>query len=240
MRFCVDNQSDPDKVKEAVRALRRTVKLGRRAEKALEALRTHGHFDGKVAVFGTWGGARYSAEIHTFPAYREASRSDIPNWEQICIECGECEKGSHGGATFRQAPVYFKGLALDLERDESMVLTGRVVAKLQQAKIYSAKLGNCRMKSNGQVTFAPESRYCSKGVFRVRRDPREEEIAQFAEVLAKCLVKYGDGYRESEKVPQHMLDLRKEVRGWLIEDGFIPGMFADMLNAVEVARVMGA
>jgi hypothetical protein len=41
-------------------------------------------------------------------------------------------------------------------------------------------------------------------------------------------------------VPQPMLDLKKEVPLWLIEDGHIDRMMASMMDMIEVVKVMDA
>lgn len=240
MRFCVDNDSDPKRVAEAVRALRRTVRLGRRAEKALKALEEQGHFDGKVPVFvPAW--KEYLAEIHTFPAYQSVSRDDVPDWKSMSLDFGERSENSYGGATFHTVPVYLKGRALCMERDESGLLTGRIVKKLQKAKIYSANLGECRLKSNGAVTFAHRH---FKGVVRVRRKIGSSERAQsdalrFAEIVAQCVVKIDrGGPDEYKKIPQHLIDLQAAIPAWLIEDGHVERMFNSMLDTIEIVKVM--
>lgn len=243
-RFCVDNNSDPGAVRQAVVDLKRTIRLGKRAEKVLQALKQDGHFDGKVPIVSK-GGYGYVASVHKFPAYQPISRDDIPEWSEISVECDERRTGEHGGSKFYTVPVFLKGRALCVQLDEDNLSAGKIVQKLQKLKIASARLGECRLKSNGTVTFAVSDRYHCDAVFRIRRNVNASAQAKadamaFANILAQALVQYeNQDWHAKARIPQKMLDLRQAVPAWLIEDGHVERMFNDMLNAIEIVNVMG-
>lgn len=252
--FCLDNRSDPESVARAKKALRRMIRLGKRAEKIMERIETVGHFDGRMPLvfFGrkTYGNHDgYDVSIHRFPAYRSISRDDVPGWNDITVECGEREEGSYGGSKFWTMPVYLKGSALVEEIDDKYARTGRVNVMNLKATLKSARLGECRLKSNGTVTFDTDRAFSyGINVFRIRRNPdasdkAREEATLFAKAVARSLIRHeentGSYYRESNtKTPQKLLDLQATIPRWLLEDGFVKRMFNDMLDAIEVVKVM--
>jgi len=249
-RFCVDNNSDLQRAVEAVRDLKRMVKLGRRAEKILTALQEEGRFDGKIPlVTKAVRDPYYNVVVHNFPAYEPISRDDIPDWDNLSIECGEREEGSHGGSKFWEMPVFLRGTALAMELKNDTGYTGRVVKVKMHVKQHRAKLGEARMKSNGTVTFDPNSRYANgRGVFRIKRnveasDKTRQEAEAFAKVVARCLVNFSlevssyYGMQNQCKIPQKMLDLQAAASAWLLEDGHVKRFFKDILDVIEVCKI---
>jgi hypothetical protein len=241
-RFCVDNNSDPQAAEGALRDLKRMVKFGRRAEKILKALKEEGRFDGQIPMISKSDGG-YSVGVHRFPAYESISRADIPGWENLSLEFGDQTEGSYGGSKFLTMPIYLKGTALMMELDADCGYTGRVIqARWFGAKIARARLGDCRLKSNGTVTFEANDRYLNTKVFKIRRSGNAEEAETFAKLVAKCLINLSASgysmYQQRHKVSQKMIDLQNAVPGWLLEDGHIDRFFDDTLNAILVTRVM--
>lgn len=251
MRFCVDNDSRPENVASALLNLRRMVKLGKRAERILAALRREGHFDGKIPLLSKApGNGWYNVSVHSFPAYQPISRDDVPGWADLTVECGERKRGSHGGTKFWEMPVFLKGEALVMELDDGEQYTGNILRQQFNAKTHKARLGACRMKSNGAVTFEPALRYGGGVVFRIRRnteasDKARAEAESFAKLMAKCVVNtpvtgYQSYHINAVKVPQKILDLQAAVPGWLLEDGHVQRAFVDMLDAIECVKVMNS
>lgn len=249
-RFVVDNNSDPEEARKALRDLRRTAMMGRRAERALKAIEAEGHYDGQVVVIvfdGHYG--YYSAVPHRFPAYQPVSRADIRDWEQLSVVCGDKTTGSHGGIKFAQVPVYLQATGWAPDRDENAVPTGKWERVKLGLKVHRARLGDCRMKSNGEVTFCPSTLFghLSNGVFRIKRNPdasdkTRQEAAFFAKIAAHCLVDCGMRHelKLQAKCPQKILDLQAAVQVWMLEDGIVKRMFNDMLDSIEVIKVMEA
>lgn len=238
MSFCVNNSSDPRVVKAAIQALRRTVKHGKRAEKVLKELETNGYYDGKVLAFAKFS-KKFLATTYAFPVRKCILREDIPGWKELSLDFGECRFGSHGGMRFKTMPVYLLGKSLNLGLNSDFNPTGKIFARPQSSKIPSALLGECRMKSNGHVTFAPGSSTMNRGkVTRIRKSPRRDEATVFAKIVTEKLVNFNGVH--PNLVPQPMLDLKKEVPLWLIEDGHIDRMMASMMDMIEVVKVMDA
>jgi hypothetical protein len=249
-RFVVDNNSDPEEARKALRDLRRTAMMGRRAERALKAIEAEGHYDGQVVVIVFDERAEYySAVPHRFPAYQSVSRADIPNWDQLAVVCGDKTTGSHGGSKFDQVPVWLQATGWAPDRDENANPTGRWERVRLGERLAQARLGNCRMKKGGEVTFDPSTMlgFNPEGVFRIKRNPdasskTRAEAVQFAKLVAHCLVNCGMSHEWQlrQKCPQKLLDLQRVAQHWLIEDGIVKRMFNDMLDAIEVVKVMEA
>ena len=246
-RFCVDNQSDPKSVARAITDLKRMAHLGDRAKKILEALETNGHFDGRMPVL-TLDRGLYRVETRRYPAFEPISRDDIPGWYNLTVECGELKESKYGGSKFWAMPVYLNGTALMMGRDSDGTYKGKVLKVTMKCRFDRARLGECRLKSNGTVTFEAASNYRwgISGVFRIKRDPdasdkTREEANIFARMVAQCLVNYGEvnyyGGPIIREIPQKMLDLQAEVPKWLIEDGLVKRMFNDILDVIEVVKV---
>lgn len=244
-KFVVDNNSDPEAAQEALRNLRRTIKLGKIAERALKAIQTEGHYDGQVVVVSR--DVYYGAQVHRFPAYQSVSRADIPNWDQLAVVCGDKTTGSHGGSKFDQVPVWLQATGWAPDRDENAVPTGKWERVRLGERLARARLGNCRMKKGGEVTFDPSTMlgFSPEGVFRIKRNPdasskTRAEAIQFAKLVAHCLVNCGMSHEWQlrQKCPQKLLDLQRVAQHWLIEDGIVKRMFNDMLDAIEVVKVM--
>jgi hypothetical protein len=253
-RFCVDNDSGDASVRKALIDLHRTVKMGKLAERALTALRETGCCDRRVPVISrTQNG--YEVWTRRFPAYVPISRDSVPNWDNLAVECGERTEGKYAGKTFHEVPVFLSGTALMMElSSDDGGYTGKVIRVRMKAPRNMARLGSCRLRSNGEVTFVANSTYGgSASVFRIKRNPdasdRTKEEAQiFARIVACCLINFAKDVgrfsgprhpgRQYWKIPQEMIDLLEAVPVWLAEDGHIKRMFNDMLDAVEIVKVM--
>lgn len=251
--FVVDNDSKDETARAAIRDLKRMVRYGKLAERALGDIKTKGSHEGRVCVVHK--DHYLSAVVHRYPAFQPVSRSDLPDWAGLTVVCGEVEKGAYGGSTFAKMPVYVDGRGLCHARESNTgnhptgKLTSRVVkTKLRLGQNF-ARLGFCRLKSNGEVTFETDHRWnhLVGKVFRIKRnveasDKTRLEAAVFAKIYAHALVYCGENYEYGgkENVSQKMLDLREAVPGWLMEDGMIARMFGDMLDSIDVSRVFGA
>lgn len=255
-KFCVDNSSGDAAVRKALIDLHRTVKMGKLAERALATLRETGCCDRRVPVISRESG-RYEVWTRRFPAYVPISRESIPNWDYLTVECGERKEGTYAGKTFHEVPVFLSGTALMMElSSDNGGYTGKVIRVKMKAPRHLARLGSCRLKSNGEVTFEANQVYGGRtAVFRIKRnidasDRTREEARTFAGIVAKCLINFAEDIgrfhgsyhpgRGYSRIPQEMVDLMAAVPDWLIEDGHIKRMFNDMLNSVEIVKVMEA
>ena len=241
-RFVVDNRSDPEAVREAVTDLKRLIRLGKHAEKALQKIRSEGHYDGRVATVGcSCPGGYLSASIHRFPAYVPVFRDMIPGWENLAIWCGEVGVDSHGGTKFPTISVHLSGNGFSMNSEKpgfTFPVQFDAIPKGQ------SRIGFLRLKKNGDVTFTPVHGYASP-VIRVWRNPELSKtraaMAEFARIVAKKLVHGGEPYEQSRiNVPQWMIDLNREAAGWMVEDGIVKRMFNDMLDAALVVKVIEA
>jgi hypothetical protein len=245
-RFVVDNNSDPAEAKQVLRQLRRTVRLGKIAERALKSLEERGSFDSRVVVLHREYGY-YCAAVRKLSAYRPFSRDDVPGWPELTVVCGKKTIGSHGGSRFDQVSLWLLGTGFAPRRHIKPVDQWEQVTL--RKGVPGARLGTCRMKANGEVTFVVSSSLeeTTNCVIRISRNPGASakslaEAQRFARVVAACLVDVGRPHELElfKKCPQYLTDLRRAAPDWLIEDGHVHRMFNDILDAVAVVRVMEA
>ena len=120
--FCVNNSSDPEDVKEAIHALRRMIRYGKLADKALQQMQTIGYYNGRVPCTQqksrTYGnpGVRY----HKFPAYKSISRDQIPGYRDFRISISERKESYKHDTKF---DVYFEGFHTSFDEDTQKFVT---------------------------------------------------------------------------------------------------------------------
>jgi hypothetical protein len=250
--FCVDNQSDPKKVQRALKDLKRTVLLGKLAEKALKALKKGEPHDRPVLtvrtrrVVGEYdpvyrrGSTReYETSIHRFPALRPVSRQDLPDLDKLSVEFGSFKKVEVAGWILSEAPVYLSGTGLLMKVDEStMRYTGKVARVVFNSETDLALLGTLRIKKKG-LSFIPNTVY-SNGCNNIIELSAGREWTRLAEIVAGVLVNFNSTATSQRRslIPQKMIDLQRNAAAWIIEDGIVHRMIQEMKNQVEVLKVM--
>lgn len=245
-RVCVGNESDPAEVRKALRGLKMMVRLGHRAQKALDALERDGEYREGIAWLersGQWRGSGLEDLVvetasGIFP-YQGVSREDLPGWKELQLEFGSLDEDERSGQTFKFFPIHLvgKGLAYDSERDEP----GHVLETVLAPRRFS-EIGQARLKRNGSVTFSSDRSDDDK-ILKVYRDVTSSDKAwdsaeRFAEAVADRLIRANACGFEQDRVPQWLLDLRKEVPGWLIEDGMVQDWFEQILLWAKNVRIV--
>jgi hypothetical protein len=243
MPICVNNDSDPRAVKAAIRDLRRTVRLGKIAAKALVELKENKPYNKKV-VLTTYNKYKkeYGSKVALFPEVKEVSRKDIPDFENLTIEFGKVVSTRMGNNTVKEVGVFVRGIGISLkvEYDESIRQSKLKKTKVQlDSSTYVARIGTLRIKKKG-LSFQPNKSYVEVSVFELAPRPLavksvlNDEVV-IARIIAKIIVNYTVS---KQSIPQKYLDLEKEAEKWLVEDGVTERMIKDMFDHVHVSKVM--
>jgi hypothetical protein len=248
-RLCVGNDSDSDKVRKAVRGLKVMARLGKRAQAALDELERDGQCPRGVAWLERYDGSYLedgleSLRVRTSAGLfrcRDVTREDLPGWGDLRLEFGPLDEDERpNGQTFRFFPVYFvgRGLACDVSDDEP----GAVKEIVHRPGKFTSEVGQARIKRGGSVTFKPKHAV-DDNVVRIYRDPEASEKAKesaerFARAVADLLVSVATYRWEEDAVPQWLLDLNREVPGWLLEDGYVRRWSEQILVWAKNVRVV--
>lgn len=245
-RIAVGNDPDPGRVKEAVHGLRVMARLGRRAQRALEALERDGEFN-EPAIWlkrsNQWD-RWITAGAKCFPRYEGVSRKDFPGWGQFKLDFEAIEEDEErNGNTFKYFPLrlvapWIKWSPAEFKTDEEGNETEEVLkpARIDRSsKPGVHKVGRARIRKRGaayEATHVMRYSQNEKAVFRLYRDmdwndSAREVAAVVAKTAASRLVRYNDF---CEAPPADMVGLRNRVALWLVEDGFIQKWSTEILD----------
>lgn len=227
-RYCFGNEADPKAVEKAIHGLRLMAKFGRRAERALAAIGRGEEFPHDVAWLephrdryigsGLESLAVYAA--HSVMEYRPVLREGVPGWGQLDLILGSLDEDKICGSDVHFFEVSLAGTTLRYDSDAGSVFH----VKAGPRDTFNG-LGSVRLKSNGALTFQPDSRSSGeKKVQRIYRSSDSERNADAIRALAQAAaaVIVPDPPRHGSKAdlyPQELKSLRENIPGWLIADG---------------------
>jgi hypothetical protein len=240
--FVVDNDDNPYQAEMAIRELRRMVRFGRMAERALEDLKTKGFCLRQIPCM-TEGRDRnddFRATVRVFQPKVIVTRANIPWYgEPLRVDTQRVINGEHGGLLFKEVEivVHCPGIGYDEN--------GRG-GDYETWKPLHLRVGNARMKSNGQMTFVhdfhdwePKKKIT---VHKLYAKPSSgnaiSAYKMIAQTLAIHIIRFSVSDVNDKKVPYRVRALRENLPHWLIEDGFIQTFCKDVMDLANVAIVM--
>jgi len=229
--FVVDSDSSEEGARDALLSLRRTIKLGKLAERALLNIKTHGHHNGRVLVMS--GKPGYGSDIseYRFPQYIKPTRETVPGYGQYEVILGNLHNGIHGDAVTKEVLVILKCQGWSAGSWDPVHL----------------KVGNARVKTSDEVVFVhdrtwgpdlPNNRTISKLYTRATTEKALEAYKEIAVTLACNIIRFNQNDIRNQSVPQVIFDTRKILSQWLIEDGFIEEFCQRLRRTAHVAMVM--
>lgn len=227
--FCIGQDSDEERLQEALVGLRRMIRYGRLAEKALRNLRTQGFCDCQVPV-ATRIREGYPGHIQAvrFPAFVNVTRADVPDYGQFKFQFGKAVKGEHGGQMTDEVQVRLHA-------------TGWC-QHFEEWKPRSLHVGNARLKRNGETVFVSNRSegIDKEGVSKLYKagDSTNAKLAYLtiARTFAHHMVRM---YKEQD-VSQPFTDLREKLADWLVEDGHVRDFCIFLRENAVVASVLEA
>lgn len=245
--FVVDENSEPEVAAEAMKDLRRMVRYGDMAKKALREIKQNGYYDGLTPLSSKAGQSwqnKYSKvptrdrkqshiQFVCLPRRIEISRSDLGDLSQLRVEVGSVEEGSFAGHTTRVVPVYISGPFT------FQVQTEKPIFEIKEGK---CQVGQIRINKGYLSWISPTG-----AVHRLYKDTKypgaKDTIRAFAMALSKSLISTEsadpedtEGLRPSAKT----LDLRSHAWNWILNEGHAERLISSVFNLVHVADVMGS
>lgn len=233
-KFAVDSGSKQEDIDKIVERLKDTIRFGKQAEKILNEIETHGHYDGliKVCVENREGDVG-SISQHRLNKYEEPSRDRAPPLSDLIILTGKVTDDSHGGHRFKSVEVKLKGTGL-LETENGVT----------QTRDLDSLVGYARMKKTGlSIELKHDLYFLRYDVVDVPKG-RGPNADKALSVISKCIADHvvhselrGHGYRPNYE-SQFMNDIRINVQDWLIKEGVVQRICREIHDATKVVEVM--
>jgi hypothetical protein len=231
--FCVNTDPDEEKARQALRDLRRTVLLGRIAEKALHDLKTQGSHPGRVRVI-SGAPAHYSMSVETlqFPKFVTVQRSDIPDYGLHQISFGKVVQGEHGGHLTEEVQVHLH-------------CHGWFNGEWKKMNLH---IGQARIKTTNEVVFVHRlyfgkklrNGYTSK-LYKSQSNPQAvRDYSDIARTLAYNTIRFHEHEAETGKIQQSIHNLRSHLAQWLVEDGHVENFCNFLRRNAAAAAVMNS
>lgn len=241
-RLAVDAVSD-DKTRETtIYNLRRMVKYGKMAERALRDIKAQGFAHGTFPTVGSpirnsYGNRHQVSNVVEvrLKAYVDPVRELAPPLSDLGIYFGNVETSYNGGAEFEQLPLIVRGQIFRQRRDEHVIEDG------------SIPFGYLRLLKNG---YSFEQRRTAPGpeeemvhmtgtgsVFQVysnfKYDGAQKMLKGFAAAISWAVVRTAKG----TEADQLTTDMEKAVEGWLMSEGHVHRMCEEMHRHLTVREV---
>jgi hypothetical protein len=209
-RLCTSMTADKREVDEALTALRRTIRLGRMAERALRQLEETGRCVKAPVLFRVNDRGRVSqlkVRLESFHPFQEVTRDEVPGY------------GSHVLDFLVPDPPY-KSISV-------LLVGGQVWMDSKQRPVFrpipssdQAILGTISIKRNGPVI----------NVFG--RDFRVKNKSVIGSLEANLAVRASELIIDPSYSPPHVRldELRSRLVHWLMEDGFPSRWISEMVN----------
>lgn len=238
--FYVNGDSSDEGRKESIKALKRTIRIGKLAERALKNLREKGSHDASTLVVVRRAGMSweldedyyYYTQVYRFPAAKPIDRSDFDPGA-IELKFGDVSTEFHGGVKMKSIQLYLAGAAIKF--------APKLGVKTVDLPLVEMRLGTLRLKANGEVTLRPDHRFPSKEVFAIKRNYSNSEKGTFgARMLARLISQTHIQWRPHQQVmvPGHLVGLRSLIETVLIEENHIEKLINEILDYVSVFKVM--
>jgi len=248
-KFSVDSSSNDEACAEAINRLEQVVKLGQEAQRALDAIRDYGYYEGPAPVatepcavhdFGFDRGPGTFAKGYVGHSIRPAvlqkrstfSRVDLPPLDNLKLEYGPMKKGQYGGHDCSEVPLFAYGLVArqtdpigKLEFDEDKHQLG--VVRINKHHLSFVEDDYSRRTVQVYKTFSSS--------------PAKADAAAltFATRLARVMVGVSrNDDHEEYAMAAKTLDLQRAVPRWFIEDGVIERMFGEIHQYITCVTVM--
>ena len=223
--FTVDNNPDPDFVKNTVQCLKFTMKCGDIARKALEEIERTGHYDGKVKIFSDEYGTKRSVSVRTIRQKNVIVRDEWMPLSDLMVTLGRVSNDSHGGAQFKTSEVYLKG-----------IMYTEIRGKKYEMKYFEKEIGELRFLKSG-LSF-DTVRY-GKDIVPIYKVYKHEHaqlaLKQFAKTISYQIVE-----SENHKEQFVTTDLRNHVKTWLYEEGHSQRIMHEITQQAKIMEVLEA
>jgi len=214
--FVIDENPDIKDATRAYRHLRRMVRLGKIAEKALSAIDIDGFYDGNTPI----ATSRDRIENVRFHKRLDISRDDLGDMSELQIKLGRQD-----------------------DNEITLFMTGPMAFQVDTKPSYEIRpderrIGVIRLNKNAIKWHDGRNGKIYRIYREMKYDGAKESLEAFSRCVSSSLVKEVDNDDEPYKRCAKTVDLQDRSWEWFLQDGHAERMFLDILRLVSVYQVM--
>lgn len=243
--FSVDENSNPEVARTVIRDLRRMIRLGTLAQKAIKGLLRDGFYDGLTPVVDKvtplhWDQGGYSVQGHyhgkkhatvrfvRLPRLSDISRADLGDMNFLHLSLGPNE--DHFNKNNMELKLSITGpIAFQLE-------SGKETYEIRETTF---EMGRVRINKNHLSWVDP---FGDKGAWRVYKDMKydgaQDSLRAFSRSVSKRLVRSEAENDGSMAASAKTLNLQNSAWEWFMADGHAERMFREIHDVAKVHEVM--
>ena len=231
--FTVDEDVTEEGAEQALLQLRRMIKLGKLAERAMADIRAQGYTDRTVPIASVieskWDHSHSTTiTVVHMPKREPVSREDLPDLSKLQVALGTPQEDTYSGNPCIVVPMSIKGPLM------TQTEQGLAVYKTVEEE---RKCGRLRINKNHVSWLEGDYGDSAQKVYWEYRYAMAKSAPAFAEYLAKVIVNLGPGV---DKRCGKTVMLHDQMPKWLCDDGHVQRLFREMIEYCRVTKVMMA
>lgn len=221
--FTVDSNVDPEAAYLGIAALKRVIRMGKIAERALRQIQTEGFCDARVPTLSPqYGGYRF--EAHRFTKRPVVTRKNMPDPAKLQLSLGKLRDADWSGHPCKEAHVFLTG------PQTTQIKTHPVKFRTYEKE---TEVGYVRLNKN-HLSWWSQGR--AHRVYKEIKYAKEEDLISLGEFIANQIIR-NNGNDEKSAM---LVILRQEASKWLVEDGHVQRWMQELRAQVPVLEVMEA
>ena len=234
-KFTVGTDSSELEAKLAITKLRRTIRHGRIAEKALKSIQTKGSYEGSVLLLNKseteWAGSKaFEGNTQRLSQRLSISRADLGDFNKLRFTFGRIKDGSHGGHPHKMMDLLVIGdIPMQMKDFEPVY---------EMERDCSQKFGHVRI-NKGSIAWLDDSYapVACRLFTTYASDKSKDTLNHFANELSKKLCM---GLERQTELCAKSNELLETASEWLIADGIAEKLLIQILAEAKVAEIQNA
>jgi hypothetical protein len=242
-QFTVDESIDAEMAEKALKNLRRMVRYGRMAERAMKSIAQKGYYDGLTPLadgIEPFYGGRFSqgkkkSEIRfaRLPMRQPISREDLGPMSDLRLELGKIENTSYSGNSCKEVQLYING---------PMAIQQKSALPVYTIEEDCRKIGSVRI-NKGHLSWLENDRNGnSGGAWRIYKEMKyagaRDSLVAFAKGVSLMLCVRDKGDDGTLVYSAKTLELQETAWEWFLADGYAEKFFREIHELIRVAEVM--
>lgn len=234
LQFTVDESINPKDAEEAFKNLRRMIRYGRMAERALKSIKATGYYNGITplapspsSVYSSnsaqhAGKRKTDVKFSYLPKRLGISREDLGPMSELRLEFG----------------------SMNMHREIELFLVGPMAEQVEngmpeyEVSPGRRRLGTIRI-NKGHLSWLENAQYGTGGAWRVYKEMKysgaKESLAAFSKGASKILV---ERQNQEHAFAAKTLELQAEAHAWFLADGHAERMFLEIHEMTKIIEVM--
>jgi len=230
--FTVDEDVTEGGAKLALVQLRRMIKLGKLAERAMADIRSQGYTNRTVPIANRtvpqWNKMHSTVvSIVHMPRREPVSRADLTDLSKLQIALGIPEEDEYSGNPCIVVPMSIKGIMLT-QTEQGLAVYDAVEEE--------RSCGRLRINKN-HVSWLEGNYSEAQKVYWEYRYAQAKSAPAFATALSRVIVNLGEGV---DKRCGKTVMLHDQMPQWLCDDGHVARLFREIIEFCKVVKVMTA